>query len=521
MACASLTTGSIIYQADPCKDNTLARIEAYIENFFDRIGRIESSVLNLPNEIKSVVELVGDTANGFINTMLGGLQDKLVELIPEAIKLLETILAAPPFNFTIPQIIIVETPLIPLVQQLFNGLFCAATKVMGAAKDALTDIITGAAKNVLNGTACVAQEIIGAFTNNLVNIVDSIAGPLLDPISNILNAFTGNIFNFNVKDFLLTGISVVRKIANLFECDDEKICPATSKYKIDQGPLKDLSEEDQDSAWNTIFSGTAVSQGASNLANDFERQYGKWNIFGSPLSEASSLGPCEFGNITKCGLPTVSFFGGDGLGGAGNVLLGGIINNLDTEDAVGDVIKIGSIVGVDITDPGSGYTEAPIVTFQDSCNKGYGAYGRAIIDQVPTSPTFGQITSVVITSQGVNYPADIDELPLYISDIVVENPGQGYVEGDTVEGIGIVTGGLGTGGLVDVTETGVEGFGTGFEVQVTDGQITAVNVIPGFAYNGLPELNILSTTGSGAILRPIMSIVTPQTEVIQVIDCIS
>ena len=120
----------------------------------------------------------------------------------------------------------------------------------------------------------------------------------------------------------------------------------------------------------------------------------------------------------------------------------------------------------------------------------------------------------MITSEGVNYPADIDELPLYISDIVVENPGQGYVEGDTVEGIGIVTGGLGTG-------TGVEGFGTGFEVQVTDGQITAVNVIPGFAYNGFPELNILSTTGSGAVLRPIMSIVTPQTEVIQVIDCIS
>ena len=67
----------------------------------------------------------------------------------------------------------------------------------------------------------------------------------------------------------------------------------------------------------------------------------------------------------------------------------------------------------------------------------------------------------------------------------------------------------------------IGGFESGFEVQVTDGQITAVNVIPGFAYNGLPELNIVSTTGSGAILRPIMSIVTPQTKVIQVIDCIS
>ena len=71
--CASLTTGTTVFMADPCKDNTLAKIEAYTENFFDRIGRIESAVLNLPNEIKDVVNLVGDTANGFINTMLGGL----------------------------------------------------------------------------------------------------------------------------------------------------------------------------------------------------------------------------------------------------------------------------------------------------------------------------------------------------------------------------------------------------------------------------------------------------------------
>ena len=191
-----------------------------------------------------------------------------------------------------------------------------------------------------------------------------------------------------------------------------------------------VREEDQDSIWNGVLSGVALSQGAANLANDFERAYGKWNIFGSPLGESSSLEPCNFGNVTKCGLPTVSFFGGDGIGGAGNALLGGIIDNVDTEDAVGDVLKIGSIVGVELTDPGVGYTEAPIVTFQDSCNKGYGAYGRAIIDQVPTSPTFGQITSVVMISEGVNYPAEIDELPLFIEQIIVEDGGSGYADSD-------------------------------------------------------------------------------------------
>ena len=222
------------------------------------------------------------------------------------------------------------------------------------------------------------------------------------------------------------------------------------------------------------------------MANDFERDYGKWNIFGSPLGESSSLEPCNFGNVTKCGLPTVSFFGGDGIGGAGNALLGGIINNVDTEDAVGDVLKVGSIVGVKLTDPGLGYTEAPIVTFQDSCNKGYGAYGRAIIDEVPTSPTFGQITAVVVTSEGANYPAEIDELPLFIEEIIIEDPGND-VEGE-IEGV---------------------------DLEIKNGKVVRATPKP-FAYNGLPTLNI-----SGAILRPIMTTTPPPSEIIKVIDCIS
>ena len=147
-----------------------------------------------------------------------------------------------------------------------------------------------------------------------------------------------------------------------------------------------------------------------------------------------------------------------------------------------------------MTKPGSGYGRPPIVTFQDSCNKGYGAYGRAIIDQNPSSPTFGQVTSVVITSEGENYPADIGELPLYISDVIIENPGQDYEEGDTIDGL---------------------------EIKITEGRVTNVSVLPGLAYNGLPDLNIQSISGFGAVLRPIMSVVTPQTEIVQVIDCVS
>jgi hypothetical protein len=485
------TSGKTIIQADPCKDNTLARVEAYLTNFFDKVTKVGNAILNLPNEINFVVDLIGSTITGFVNKLLGSLNDKLSEEINNGIKALTALLISK--KITIPAIIAIQTPLANLVKNLQDGLFCAATKILEGAKSAIKDLIQASIKNVLNAGRCVVEQIMGAFTNNITNIIDSIAGPLLAPISKILNGFGTNIFGFNVKDFILTGINAVRKIANLFECDDKKVCPASSKYVIDKGLLKDESEEDEESSFNKIFSGTAISQGASNLAGNFEKTYGKWNIFGSPLSEASDIsGPCNFGNVTECGLPTISFFGGDGLGAAGSAILGRVINNVDTEDAVGSVVKVGSIVGVKMTNPGQDYTRAPIVTFQDSCNKGYGAYGRAIIDQNSSSPTFGQVTSVVITSEGENYPADIDELPLFIEEIIIEDPGEDYEDGKL----------------------------DGVDLTIENGRITGA-VPKVFAFNGLPDLNIQSETGFGAVLRPIMTVVPPQGEIISVIDCVS
>ena len=421
--------------------------------------------------------------------MLGSLGDSLSKLINTGINSLTAFLTG--LGRTIPEIIAIEKPLIGPVKSLFDGIFCAITKVLDGAKSTLKDLINASVKNVLNAGQCVVEQIMSAFTNNLVNIVDSIVGPLLEPITNILNGFGTNIFDFNIKDFLLTGINAIRKIANLFECNDKKLCPASSKYIIDKGLFKDQSEEDEQSSFNRILSGAAISQGALNLVGDFEKQYGKWSIFGAPLSEASDLGgPCNFGNVTECGLPTVSFFGGDGLGAAGNAILGGIINNVDTEDAVGSVKKLGSIVGVEMTNPGENYTRAPIVTFQDGCNKGYGAYGRAIIKN-------GQVTGVVVTSEGGNYPADVDELPLFIGEIIVEDPGENYGNNDKLDGVDLV---------------------------IRGGRIISATPQPKFAFNGLPNLNIQSSSGFGAVLRPVMTTVQPSsvsTEIIEVIDCVS
>ena len=91
--------------------------------------------------------------------------------------------------------------------------------------------------------------------------------------------------------------------------------------------------------------------------------------------------------------------------------------------------KTASIIGVEITDPEPGYTSPPLVSFGDRCNQGYGAYGKANIDKNPNSPTYGQVTSVTMTSIGENYPVDASKTTVngkfpevYIDDIIIEDP---------------------------------------------------------------------------------------------------
>ena len=113
--------------------------------------------------------------------------------------------------------------------------------------------------------------------------------------------------------------------------------------------------------------------------------------------------------------------------GINQELGGGLIGI--TEPIPGDkVLKevsffTGRIRGVDITYPGRGDTEEPLVGCVDHCELGYGAFGRAKIDKDPNSPTFGQVTGVVITSPGENYPAG-DQDDVFVEEIEVQEGGQ-------------------------------------------------------------------------------------------------
>ena len=138
------------------------------------------------------------------------------------------------------------------------------------------------------------------------------------------------------------------------------------------------------------------------------------------------------------------------------------------------------------------------MAFTDSCNRGYGAYGKANIDVIPTSPTYGQVTSISIVSEGENYPAG-DQEPVYLVDVVVDDGGQDYADTDT----------LNPAHCGDLT--------------IVDGRITKVTLSNLCRFDDIADLTINSETGFGAVLRPIMSTDIPpvlQGDLVEVIDCI-
>ena len=172
---------------------------------------------------------------------------------------------------------------------------------------------------------------------------------------------------------------------------------------------------------------------------------------------------------------------------------------------------------------GSGYTEPPLLSFFDNCDKGYGAggyvkiRGGSISDVVITSggqEYLPNTTETVLNSDGsltekevipdpnANYDGEVSYIT-QLSDVIVQNVGSGYEQGDTaiVEGGQISDSTIGVDGTTGVTRPGQAEV----ELQIQDGYVIGANVVNGgFGFTDLPDILINSDTGIGARLTPVL-----------------
>ena len=523
---ASETTGQTIILADPSGNGFFEQVEADMGNFFDRVTKVGAAGLNMSSEINDIVGKIGATSNQFVGQIGNGLADSMVGFMKGGMAAQATrIFAQYPNNPALAVKIITakQKSLISPAKSLFNGIECLTSKVGSALLSTIKDMISGMIKNVINAATCAIQQFIGGLVGKMTGLIDGLIGPLLNPIQSILNA------SFNVKQAIFGGLNMMKKVGSLFSCGETSPTLATNKYGIDAGSKMSKSEIEKNKKVNQSIaaanSATSAVDGVTGGLNNFEKNYGQWSIFGSKINEAGNhgIGNCYTGNVFACGAPKVEIFGGaGGRGAAGEVILGKFVDNLDKDNIYGDLKRTGSILGVNITSPGEGYLDAPLISFTDSCNQGYGAYGQAVIDTNQNSPTYGQLTDIIITSPGTNYPTDgysiIDEDNLdgvniidsdnsevYVDRVIVENGGSNYdPEEDDLENDDM--------SLIVNDDINSPNYGS----------IIGVDIIQQIGYNDIPRLNIESETGVNAILRPVMKVrkKVVSEQVLQRVQCV-
>ena len=507
---ASETTGQTIILADPSGNGFFEQVEADMGNFFDRVTKVGASGLNMSSEINDIVGKIGATSNQFVGQIGNGLADSMVGFMKGGMAAQATqIFAQYPTNPALAVKIITakQNSLISPAKSLFNGIECLTSKVGNALLSTIKDMISGMVKNVINAATCAIQQFIGGLVGKITGLIDGLIGPLLNPIQSILNA------SFNVKQAIFGGLNMMKKVGSLFSCGETSPTLATNKYGIDAGSKMSKSEIEKNKKVNQSIaaanSATSAIDGVTGGLNNFEKNYGQWSIFGSKINEAGNhgIGNCYTGNVFACGAPKVEIFGGaGGRGATGEVILGKFVDNLDKDNIYGDLKRTGSILGVNITSPGEGYLDAPLISFTDNCNQGYGAYGQAVIDTNQNSPTYGQLTDIIITSPGTNYPTDgysiIDEddsdgvniidsdnSEVYVDRVIIENGGRNYdPEEDDLENDDM--------SLIINDDINSPNYRS----------IIGVDIIQQIGYNDVPRLNIKSKTGVNAILRPIMKV---------------
>lgn len=217
----------------------------------------------------------------------------------------------------------------------------------------------------------------------------------------------------------------------------------------------------------TISSTDNSSVNYTPSSNSLSSNYNKFAVSSANLSNTE----CYTGPEKVCNAPTINLFGSDGSGATAVPILGNIVGEGRN--------RTGSIIGIKVTNRGSGYDFPPFVEIVDNCNQGYGAVARAVLDDN------GQVDYIYIVSEGENYPVG-DLQPYYITGVNIIEPGIDYVNGDII----------------------IDNFGNQYSAQVLNGEIVKVDPLNIVTVTDIPILTVVSEDGGGAILSPIIETLT-------------
>jgi len=515
----STAIGKKIVLGDSSSDNSAKGIDAEVYNLIQKVNDPYNKILNKVAEVSRSVDKIMGIAEGVIGQCTDSLYTGLIPILEGGLKALYNAVYAATLAATGNPVVAhaagvaAQKAMVNPVKALQSFIpkipGIVSNNLFGIVNSMLTDVVN----NVKRPSSCLSTQFTASVFGEIIRKISGGLSGVLGGVSKILSA------GFNVIDFLTSGVAAIRGISGLFDINQNKnkSFDNTDVWRIGIGPDK-IADKLLD------FKGILDNMNRANAARENLSDEIKSGISGvkegfdifSDLTKDPDSG-CYTGPIISCSsLPKVKLFGGMGKDAAGEIVLG----NFERDDQ-GVEISAG-IIGIKVINKGQNYKYPPFVQIEDECERGYGAVARCNINEK------GEVDNFYIVSSGENYPvgfinintsqfnADTDpsNLPTYVSDVFVQYPGIGYLP----------------------TDNAIDDFGNNYEVVVDDdGSIIDVRVTsssdilseelpidplnpidpltissPTLILNNyiivdeLPVITIRTSTGSGAILRPVL-----------------
>lgn len=376
--------------------------------------------------------------------------------------------------------------------KITDGIWCAIQNILGKVFGFVESFISQMVNSVVSLPLCALEATVGSIIQAVTNEITAAITPIIEDALELIGGPIGE-----VTSFISQAINYTKGLINFLSCESKE-CKEQFDYEMNKGfiPKGDVNFE------NVLNYDPA--QGVTNLLSDGQKAFENWLGISPPPDGSTVVGKVETGpgvftvdyltpdgqiitrteggdNVTgscdvvnlECGLPTVSIFGGGGSGATANVV----------------VDSIGQIMGVNITNPGSGYVSPPQVYFEDACNNGRGAQAIAVIGNT------SEVSDVIVLEPGGNYIPSPDADPIdnqgtsvvgIITSVVIQDTGRDYTDEDEI--------------TVPNTDVVIK------PKTDPEGRIIDVNIInPGTAIRTYPRLEINTENGQGAVLIPVLT----------------
>lgn len=410
--------------------------------------------------------------------------------------------------------------------------YCLMENVINGLRDMIGEFLKGMLGKIINFPLCAAEQFLGGLISKITDKIQGLLGPILGAIGKMAGIGLGNFSSIMNK---ATG--ALQAGLKLLECEGSSCDPQPFDWAANVGPdpkkVLDLKrmldvgglltgiDEGVEGFLENTFPFMAQAKEAAGtidtLKGTLETVGSAGKILGGVTAELA--GGCNT-SAFECGPPSIELFGGGGIGAIAKAV----------------VNSTGEVVGAKMEDLGLGFDDVPFVSIVDRCNNGKGATGTAVVKD-------GKVTNIIITNPGSGYlgggsvtvdtltPSGVDGDGNVIQEVVQtveQRSTSGTADGEQVigqvDGIQVVI----TGNGYEQGDTIVTENGGVLTPIIENGRILGATGVVDVGLDKIPALKIKSKTGFGAFIRPVTTFtnvkkydkpVLPSAQVITVIDC--